>query len=184
MHRSLPGTSKAADRLWVRGVLLFNDIVAESTSFFFFSSSLLLLLLLLLFLLLNKNKNGRERWKIDNNNSPCARGQIRAKSDPCSTVDVFGRNGLRGFFCLAQVQFFLVAISLQPITKLSSFLLKYFAVALNYLPKEWILRGESARVLASSCSQHSRRASWQLIAADDRKEETTLPSHFTSLSRI
>ena len=42
-------------------------------------------------------------------NSPCARGQIRAKSDPCSAVDFFVGNGSRGFFCLARLQFFLVA---------------------------------------------------------------------------
>ena len=32
--------------------------------------------------------------------SPCARGQIRAKSDPCSAVNFFAGNGSRGFFVL------------------------------------------------------------------------------------
>ena len=34
-------------------------------------------------------------------------------------------------------------ISLQPIAKLPSFLLKHFAVVLNYLPNDWILRGKA-----------------------------------------
>ena len=34
-------------------------------------------------------------------------------------------------------------ISLQPIGKLPSFLLKHFAVVLNYLPNDWILRGKA-----------------------------------------
>ena len=67
-------------------------------------------------------------------------------------------------------------ISLQPIAKLPSFLLKYFAVVLNYLPNEWILRGEAPgywlRPVLSTRGE-------QLIPADDRKEETTLPYSFS-----
>ena len=74
----------------------------------------------------------------------------------------------RGFFCRERfARIFLSCptpvlsgrISLQPITKLPSFLLKYFAVVLNYLAaKRMDSARRSARVLASSCSQHSRRA--------------------------
>ena len=32
---------------------------------------------------------------------------------------------------------------MQLITKLPNFLLKHFAVVLNYLPNEWVLRGEA-----------------------------------------
>ena len=67
-------------------------------------------------------------------------------------------------------------ISLQPITKLPIFLLKYFAVVLNYLPNESILRGEAPgywlRPVLSTRGE-------QLIPADDRKEETTLPYSFS-----
>ena len=63
-------------------------------------------------------------------------------------------------------------IFLQPITKLPSFLFKYFAVVLNFLPNEWILRGEARgywlRPVLSTRGE-------QLIPADGRKEETTLP---------
>ena len=89
--------------------------------------------------------------------SPCARGLIRAKSDPCSAVNFLAGTVCADFFLSCQTPVFSGRISLQPKTKLPSFLLKYFAVVLNYLPNEWILRGGSARVLASSCSQHSRR---------------------------
>ena len=58
----------------------------------------------------------------------------------------------RGFFLSGTVpaDFFVLPtpvlsgrISVQPITKLPIFLLKHFAVVLNYLPNEWILRGEA-----------------------------------------
>ena len=91
----------------------------------------------------------------------------------------------RGFFCRERfARIFLSCptpvlsgrISLQPITKLPSFLLKYFAVVLNYLPNEWILRGEAPgywlRPVLSTRGE-------QLIPADDRKEETTLPYSFS-----
>ena len=69
--------------------------------------------------------------------------QIRAKSDPCSAVDFFVGNGSLGFFLSCPTPVLSGRISRQPITKLPSFLLKYFAVVLNYLPNEWILRGEA-----------------------------------------
>ena len=91
----------------------------------------------------------------------------------------------RGFFCRERfARIFLSCptpvlsgrISLQPITKLPSFLLKYFAVVLNYLPNERILRGEAPgywlRPVLSTRGE-------QLIPADDRKEETTLPYSFS-----
>ena len=91
----------------------------------------------------------------------------------------------RGFFCRERfARIFLSCptpvlfgrISLQPITKLPSLLLKYFAVVLNCLPNEWILRGEAPgywlRPVLSTRGE-------QLIPADDRKEETTLPYSFS-----
>ena len=91
----------------------------------------------------------------------------------------------RGFFCREWfARIFLSCptpvlsgrISLQPITKLPSSLLKYFAVVLNYLPNEWILRGEAPgywlRPVLSTRGE-------QLIPADGRKEETTLPYSFS-----
>ena len=91
----------------------------------------------------------------------------------------------RGFFCRERfariflscpTPFLSGRISLQPITKLPSFLLKYFAVVLNCLPNEWILRGEAPgywlRPVLSTRGE-------QLIPADDRKEETTLPYSFS-----
>ena len=100
--------------------------------------------------------------------SPCARGQIRAKSDLCSAVDFLAGTICAGFFLSCPTPVLSGRISLQPITKLPS-LLKYFAVVLNYLPNEWILRGEAPRYwLRPVLSTRGE----QLIPADDRKEET------------
>ena len=71
-------------------------------------------------------------------------------------------------------------ISLQPITKLPSFLLKHFAVVLNYPPNEWILRGEAPgywlRPVLSTRGE-------QLIPEDDRKEDFLCHIAFLSKSR-
>ena len=98
------------------------------------------------------------------------------KSDPCSAVDFFLSGTVCAEFLSCPTPVLSGSISLQPITKLPSFLLKYFAVVLNYLPNEWILRGEAPgywlRLVLSTRGE-------QLIPADDRKEETTLPYSFS-----
>ena len=125
-------------------------------------------------------------------NSNMSRGKYLAREGPGSRLGarsaIAGPNRAllrRGFFCRERfARIFLSCptpvlsgrISLQPITKLASFLLKYFAVVLNYLPNEWILRGEAPgywlRPVLSTRGE-------QLIPADDRKEETTLPYSFS-----
>ena len=110
---------------------------------------------------------------------------IRSWVGPGSRLGQIGPLLRRGIFCRERfARIFLSCptpvlsgrISLQPITKLPSFLLKYFAAVLNYLPNEWILRGEAPgywlRPVLSTRGE-------QLLPADDRKEETTLPYSFS-----
>ena len=100
-------------------------------------------------------------------------GQIGPLS---SAVDFFCRERFARIFLSCPTPVLSGRISLQPITKLPSFLLKYFAVVLNYLPNEWILRGKAPGYWL--CPVLSTRGE-QLIPADDRKEETTLPYSFS-----
>ena len=57
----------------------------------------------------------------------------------------FCRERFARTFCLARLQFFLDAFLCSRLQNYQVFFLKHFAVVLNYLPNDWILRGESAR---------------------------------------
>ena len=93
-------------------------------------------------------------------------GPVQGQIGPLLRRGFFVGNGSRGLFLSCPTPVLSGRISLQPITKLPSFLLKYFAVVLNYLPNEWILRGEAPgywlRPVLSTRGE-------QLIPADDRK---------------
>ena len=60
--------------------------------------------------------------------------------------------------------------------KTAKFFFKCFAIVLNYLPNEWILRGEAP---GSRLRHVLGTRGEQLIPADGRKEETTLPYSFS-----
>ena len=91
--------------------------------------------------------------------SPCARGQIRAKSDPCSAVD-FLPGTVRADFVLPDSSSFWSHFSAAD-CKTTKFSFKTLCCCAELPAKRLDSARESARyLLASSCSQHStRRAS-------------------------
>ena len=97
------------------------------------------------------------RFALFKYNSPCARGQIRAKSDPCSAVDFFVGNGSRGFFVLPDSSSFWSHFSAANY-KTAKFSFKILCRCAELSAKRMDSARRSARVLASSCSQHSSRA--------------------------
>ena len=89
--------------------------------------------------------------------SPCARAQIRAKSDPCSAVDFLSGTVRADFFVLPDSSFFWSHFSAANY-KTAKFSFKILCRCAELPAKRMDSARRSARVLASSCAQHSRRA--------------------------
>ena len=89
--------------------------------------------------------------------SPCARGQIRAKSDPCSAVDFLLGTVCADFLVLPDSSSFWSHFSAANY-KTTMFSFKILCCWAELPAKRMDSARGSARVLASSCSQHSRRA--------------------------